>query len=357
MDKKTICIICGGVSTEHEISLLSSRFIIENIDLNKYNLKIIIISKKGNWFLYDGDINDIKKEQWLSKENHIKPVTISLLPNKKGFFIINNDNSVTFEKIDVVFPVLHGRNGEDGSLQALFKIANIPFVGCDYVSSAICMDKELSHIILNNANINTSSYIALTKYQFENSDFGILEDNCSKKLKYPMFVKPANAGSSIGVKKVLDKSQLFESIKKAFEIDKKIIIENCIYGKELECAVIGNDNPFASFYDYDAKYNNNDSILYIPAKISEEISKKIKETAIKAFKALGCSGMARIDFFLTNNNEIILNEPNTIPGFTGISMYPKLLMSSGLKSKEIIDKLIDLAFERYKQNLKYDIIS
>lgn len=363
--KKVIGIICGGVSTEHNISLLSSLFIMDNIDLEKYELKIIIISKTGDWYLYNGDKKYILDDKWFDKK-YIKPVTISLLPNKPGFFIINDDKSIKYEKIDIAFPVLHGRNGEDGTIQALFKIANIPYVGCDHVASMICMDKELTHIVLNNANIKTAPYFALTKFEFDNCNFELLEKNLKQKLDYPMFIKPANAGSSFGVNKAHDKSELLNYIIKAFEIDKKIVIEKCIYGKEIECAVIGNNEPFASivgeispcneFYDYDAKYNDDNSLLFVPARISENISNKIRETAKNAFKILGCCGMARIDFFVTEKDDIILNEPNTIPGFTNISMYPKLLMKSGFESKEIINKLIDLAFENFNQNLKYDKI-
>ena len=314
MKKTTIGVIFGGVSTEHEVSLVSSSFILENIDKNKYEIKMIGISKNGEWFLYSGNIENIKNNNWMNKE-YINPITISLIPNKKGFFIINNDNTIDFQKIDVVFPVLHGRNGEDGSIQALFKIANIPFVGCDYVSSALCMDKEFSHIILNNRNIKTTSFIAINKYEFNHSNFDTFENECKEKLEYPIFVKPANTGSSVGITKVKNKEELFKAIEKAFEIDKKIIIEKCVYGKEVECAVIGNNEPFASivgeispgneFYDYDAKYNDDNSLLYIPARISEEASNKIRETAKKAYKILGCSGLTRMDFFLTDDQEII----------------------------------------------------
>lgn len=366
MLKKHLGVIFGGLSTEYEVSLASATFILENIDLDKYELTMIGISKKGDWFLYEGDIKYIKTNQWLTKK-YIKPITISLNPNKKGIYILEHNNKITFKPIDIIFPVLHGRNGEDGSIQGLFKIAGIPFVGCDYVSSAICMDKELTHTILESNNIKTAPWIALNKYEFENSNFDILEEEYKLKLGYPMFIKPANAGSSVGVSKAKNKLELLQAINNAYKIDKKIIIEGFVSGKEIECAVIGNNKPFASilgeispsndFYDYNAKYNNQNSLLYIPAKISEENSDKIREIAKKAFKVLGCSGMARIDFFLTANNDIILNEPNTIPGFTAISMYPKLLMNSGLEKKEIINNLLELGFEYYNENSIYNNIS
>lgn len=366
MNKKIIGILFGGVSTEYEISLQSASFIIDSIDKEKYDIKTIGISKNGDWFIYRGNTEKIKNNSWLNEAN-TQLITLSLMQNQKGFFTTDKyKNNFQYEPIDVLFPVLHGRNGEDGSVQALCKLANIPFVGCDHSSSSICIDKELTHIMLEKAGIKTSPYTSLKEYEFSHSNFDDLEKKYKTQLGYPMFVKPANAGSSVGVSKANNKNELIESIKKAFQIDKKIVIEKCIVGQEIECAVIGNDEPFASilgeiapsneFYDYDAKYNDENSLLYIPANISSETSNKIRQTAIKAFKALSCSGMARIDFFLTKDKEIILNEPNTIPGFTNISMYPKLLMKSGFDSKKIINDLISLALEYYNNNLKYDEI-
>ncbi len=366
MKKQIIGIVFGGVSTEYEVSLQSASFIIDSIDREKFEIKTIGISKNGDWFIYRGNTEKIKNNSWLN-EADTQPITLSLTQNQKGFFTINEStNSIKYEPIDVLFPVLHGRNGEDGSIQALCKLANIPFVGCDHSSSSICMDKELTNIMLEKAGIKTTPYISLKEYEFSHSNFEDLEKKYENLFGYPMFVKPANAGSSVGISKASNKDELIASIKKAFEIDKKIIIEKCIVGKEVECAVIGNEEPFASilgeiapsneFYDYDAKYNDENSLLYIPARISDAISDKIRKIAIKAFKALSCSGMARIDFFLTKNEEIILNEPNTIPGFTNISMYPKLLIQSGFDAKTIINNLISLALESYNQNLKYDKI-
>lgn len=366
MKKKFIGVIFGGVSTEHNISLLSASFVIDNIDTDKFEIKKIGISKEGKWYLYSGDTSHIRNNTWLNK--HLtKPIALSLDPKKPGFFIIKDNGVTRFESVDVVFPVLHGKNGEDGSIQALLKIANIPCVGCDFVSSAICMDKDLTHTLLKNANINTTDHIALTDYEFKNSNFDELENKYKTRFNYPMFIKPANAGSSVGINKARNKNELLEYIKIALEVDKKIIIEPFVSGREIECAVIGNNEPFASilgeispgndFYDFDAKYNNTNSSLYIPANVSDQVSDQIRQIAIKAYKVLGCSGLTRIDFFLTPDNEIILNEPNTIPGFTEISMYIKLLVKSGFEQKEIITTLINLAFERHQLNLKYDTIN
>ncbi len=365
MLKKTVAVLFGGVTSEHDVSLVSASFVTKNIDLEKYDLKMIGISKVGEWFLYSGTIDNIANNSWLDP-NYIKPVTVSLIPQQKGFFVVENNEIKDFFKVDVIFSVIHGRNGEDGTLPALFKIAQIPFVGCDYISSAICMDKELTHILLQNNNIKNTDYVALKNHEFKQIDLDIFASHCEEKLKYPMFVKPANAGSSVGISKAYNRSELFDSIAKAFKIDKKIIIEKFVKGQEVECAVIGNDELFASipgeiapandFYDYDAKYNNANSLLYIPAKISSQIAEQVREIAKKAYSALGCSGMARVDFFVTDNQEIILNEINTIPGFTSISMYPKLLVESGFKPKEITTKLITLALEQHDQNVKYDQI-
>ncbi|MBP0979792.1 MAG: D-alanine--D-alanine ligase [Oscillospiraceae bacterium] len=365
MKKQVIGVVFGGVSKEHDISLLSASFVIDNIDTDKFEVKKIGISKKGQWFLYNGNTDNIRNNSWLNKD-FIKSITISLDPEKTGFFVLENNKISEFENIDIIFPVLHGKNGEDGSVQALFKIANIPCVGCDFVSSAICMDKDLTHRVLNSANIKTTPHLTLNSYEFKNLNFDELEDNYKKILGYPMFIKPANTGSSIGVNKAQNKEELLKYIKIAFEVDKKIIIEPFVSGREIECAVIGNEEPFASilgeispsndFYDFDAKYNNINSLLFIPAELPEQVSNQIRETAIKAYKALGCSGLTRVDFFLTDKNEIILNEPNTIPGFTEISMYTKLLVKSGFEQKEIITRLIELAIEKFQDDLKYNKI-
>lgn len=368
-DKKTVVVLFGGVTTEHEVSLSSASFVISNIDLDKYDVKIIGISKSGEWFLYSGPVEKIQDNSWC-EERYIKPVTISLVSKKKGFFVIENDQISDFLKADVIFSVIHGRNGEDGKLPALFEIAKIPFVGCDHLSGAICMDKDLTHIMLKNAGIKVVQHIVLNWFEFERlekfGEFDVFESKCEEKLNYPMFVKPANAGSSVGIQKAKNKSELKYAISNAFQFDKKIVIEEFVNGREIECAVIGNEDVFASvpgeilpsndFYDYDAKYRDSNSLLCIPADISDELAEEIKETAKKAYKVLGCSGMARVDFFLTDAQELFLNEPNTIPGFTSISMYPKLLMQSGFEAKEITTKLIQLAIKQHEFESRYNII-
>ena len=256
--------------------------------------------------------------------------------------------------MDVVFPVLHGKFGEDGTLQGLLDMSGIPYVGCGCFASAACMDKEYTHTVLEKNGVNMARYQVVRQ-----SDLGNLEAVCERiadELEYPLFVKPACSGSSVGVNKATCFEDLKNAVKLAFTHDKKVIVEEYIKGRELECAVLGTDNPFASdvgeilscndFYDYDAKYILGTSGLNIPADIPTDASKEIRETAVKAFKALGCFGLSRVDFFLADNGKVYLNELNTLPGFTSISMYPKLMEKLGIPYGELLDRLIKLAFER-----------
>ena len=263
------------------------------------------------------------------------------------------DNTCSLTKIDVVFPALHGQNGEDGAVQGLLKLSGIPYVGCDILSSADCMDKAVTHTILEANGIKMARWNSMMS-----SELNRLDDICeeiAEKLEYPVFVKPANSGSSVGVNKANSFEELKNAVKLAFSHDKKVIVEEYIKGRELECAVFGRENPFASavgeirscneFYDYEAKYILGTSGISVPADIPEDASKTIRETAVKAFKTMGCSGLARVDFFLKEDGSVILNEINTMPGFTQISMYPKLMEHMGISLSELIDKLIMLALD------------
>ena len=262
-------------------------------------------------------------------------------------------------RLDVIFPALHGKNGEDGTIQGLFQLSQIPYVGCDTESSAICMDKAVTHTLLSAADIEQAHYL-----WFYADRFDAAPDTIKKKIKarldFPVFVKPANAGSSVGVSKVERYEDLDEAIRKAAREDKKVIVEEGIRGQEVECAVLGNRDAQASivgeigasaqFYDYDDKYVNGTSQLYIPARLDEEVAEKIRRTAVRAYRLLGCSGLTRVDFFVTEgDHRVVLNELNTLPGFTSISMYPKLWMAMGLTYGELLDKLIDLAFQKAGQ--------
>lgn len=353
MAKQRIAVIFGGASSEHEVSCVSASSVIHNIPADTYEIVCIGITKKGRWLFYPGDWSLIADGSW-EKDPDCCPCFFSLDPAKRGIYKLLNDQSVSFLQIDCVFPVLHGKNGEDGTVQGLFDLSGIPYVGCDVCASALCMDKIFAHIVLADAGVPMAKYLVVKrsdKVRFEQIAEQVLET-----LRFPVFVKPANAGSSVGVSKAKDENELEQAIKLAFVHDSKVLIEETINGIEVECAVLGNEHPEASilgeitpaneFYDYEAKYQSENSELHIPARISQETSYKIRDIALTAYRALDCSGMARIDFFVTPTEEIVLNELNTIPGFTSISMYPKLWEATDLGYSALLSRLIALAVEK-----------
>lgn len=353
MSRIRVAVIFGGKSNEHDVSLVSATHVIKSIPKDKYKVIIIGITKKGHWMKYMGDIDDIASGKWEQHSDNV-PCVLSPDPLHKGFLVLGENGNVSYLKVDCVFPVLHGKNGEDGTIQGLFQLAEIPFVGCDVISSANCMDKELTHTILESHGIKTAKWFAMIESELDD-----LDEKCRQiesELTYPMFVKPANCGSSVGISKVKNLAELKKGIKIAFAHDKKVVVEQGLVGVECECAVMGNDKPIASiigeieaaneFYDYEAKYENAASKTIIPARFSDEVINKIRETAVKAYKSMGCAGLARVDFFLCENDEIVLNEINTLPGHTPISMYPKLMEYEGMSFNEQEDNLIKLALER-----------
>ena len=351
---KKALILFGGVSSEHDISLISAKSVIENTPKDKYDIITVGITKDGRWYLYTGDVENLPEDKWLCDKDKLKPAVIS--PDRADHGIIVLGEKTEKIKVDVVFPVLHGKNGEDGAVQGLLQLAGIPFVGCDMISSACCMDKVITNTLLDEAGIAQAKWLGLKEHEYKENGEEFIK-KAEEYLGYPIFVKPANAGSSVGVSKAADKDSLKRAIAKAFKEDTKLVLEEGITGKEIECAVLGNEEPIASlvgeiescndFYDYDAKYINEASKLYIPARIEQKISDEIRETAVRAYKALGCSGLARVDFFVREgDNKVLLNEPNTIPGFTSISMYPKMFQKSGVEYPELIDRLFMLACER-----------
>lgn len=336
-------LIFGGKSAEHAVSLRSAKNIYKAIDKKKFNLILVGISKKGEWFLYDS----IPEEEIRDNGNRL-----TVIPGDSNYFLKLRNEKI---KVDIVFPILHGPNGEDGTIQGLFKMANIPFVGSSILGSAVAMDKVVSKRLLRENGVQVVDYLTLRN----SNNF---KEKVEEKFNYPVFVKPANMGSSVGISKAKERKELKKAVKKAFRYDRKIIIEEAIDGRELECSVLGNDIPKASkvgeiitgdFYSYKEKYSDDSQTkLKIPAEINSKLEKKIKEQAIKAFKALNCEGMARVDF-LVENGDIYVNELNTIPGFTKISMYPKLWKVAGIDYKELISNLLDLAVERF--NLEKDL--
>lgn len=286
---------------------------------------------------------------------------LALVPGKQEEQLVQLSGQQTPGSLDVVFPILHGPFGEDGTVQGLLKLANIPFVGAGVLGSAVGMDKDVMKRLLRDAGIPIARFIVLNKYSADEVAF----DDAREQLGRPLFIKPANLGSSVGIHKVRDREEFDRAVRDAFKYDNKVLIEECIIGREIECSVLGNDQPVASvlgeilpsheFYSYEAKYlDENGAVLEIPAKLPPEISERIRQTAIKTFSVLCCEGMARVDFFLRNGEEIIVNEINTIPGFTRISMYPKLWEASGLPYGELIDRLIGLAIEKFGREKKLE---
>lgn len=351
MKKKTIGILFGGVSSEHDISTISAMGIINNIDKEKYNLVLIGITKKGEWCLFDDDVSLLPNDKWLNSDS-LKKAAIS--PDTAVHGLVTEDGKKIY--LDAVFPVLHGKNGEDGTVQGLLQLAQIPFVGCDSTSSGVCMDKSITNAVSDAFGIDQAKWYSFTKYDYhKNPEFYIKE--AEKKLGYPIFVKPANAGSSVGISKAVNINELKKGIETAFKEDKKVVLEEFIDGFEVECAVLGNEEPIAAevgqilaaadFYDFDAKYNNPQSQTLIPAELPTQKRDEIRKIALSAYKAMGCEGLSRVDFFVSKKDgRVLLNEINTIPGQTPISMYPKLFESVGVSYSELIDKLIELAISR-----------
>ena len=350
--KKKVLVLFGGVSSEHDVSLKSASSVIKNIPEDKYEIIPMGITKEGRCFVFSGSPDLLPDSNWLADESLLEPAVISCDRSHHGIIRLA-DGSV--ERVDVVFPVLHGKNGEDGTMQGLLEISGIPYVGCNTTASAVCMDKAVTNAMADFYGIPQAKWTSFDKYAYSADKTAVLA-SAAEKLGFPIFVKPANAGSSVGISKAKDITELEAACEKAFEHDKKLVLEESITGVEVECAVLGNDEPIASvigevvpcneFYDYDAKYLANESELHIPARLSDDMLKKVADSAIRAYRALGCSGFTRVDFFVCANGDILLNEPNTIPGFTSISMYPKLFAASGIPYSELLDRLINYALER-----------
>jgi len=353
--KKKICVIFGGESTEYEVSLRSAYSVIENLDKELYEIITVGISKNGEWFLYEGDYCKIPADDWYN--DSLKHVNIMHGSKSSSLLVLNADNT-TYSKIefDVAFPVLHGKNGEDGTIQGLFELSGIKYVGVGVIASSVGMDKTFAKIVFKDALIPQANWVTVCEHEKNKLNCKIAE--AEEKLSYPMFVKPANAGSSIGIGKAKNREQLIECINEAFKYDRKILIEEFLTGHEVECAVLGNrGNITAScvgeivasqeFYTYDAKYSSDStSELHIPAKLTPTYSEKVRELAIKAFEALDGKGLSRVDFFVDEEkNKVCINEINTLPGFTNISMYPKLFEASGICYSDLLTKLIEIAEE------------
>ncbi len=348
MGKKRLGVIFGGTSTEHEVSIVSGTSVIKNLNKEKYEIYPIYIDKAGEWYEFELD-------------NKTYKVGDEIVGTKKIENIWNY-----LKTMDILFPVLHGLQGEDGTIQGMFELLKIPYVGTRVLGSSVCMDKVYSKIIFEKAKLNQAKYVYIRKFEdqyiYINEDFSeeVLDiqetvNKIMEKIDFPMFVKPSNSGSSVGISKAKNKDELINSIIEASKFDKKILIEENINGREIECAVLGNEEvkasvlgeilPAEAFYSFSAKYQNSDSKTVEAPDLPEELTKKVRELAVKAYKAADCQGLSRVDFFVDDKeNKIYINEINTLPGFTEISMYPKLWEKSGLTYTELLDMLIELAY-------------
>ena len=355
MKKINVCVLFGGVSPEHEVSLRSAESVLSNMDPEKYNIFPVGITKSGEWILYGGtDYSWLPTGRWLEHPGN-RPALISPV---RGQGLVTFENDCAVQTVpDVVFPVLHGENGEDGAMQGLLQLAGIPYVGPHVAASAVAMDKTLTKLVMDHEGIPQADWVLVRNSELPGRmDAAVAR--VEEKFTYPVFVKPAGTGSSVGVSKAVDRESLISALDHAGQFDEKILVEEFVPGKEIEVAVIGNNSPAASvcgeidsgaeFYDYEAKYVTDTSVAYIPARIDEETAEKVRELAVKAYRAVGSQGLSRVDFFVTHtDNRIVFNEINTLPGFTSISMYPKLFAASGIPYGQLIDELINLALEAF----------
>jgi len=352
MKKLSVCVLFGGISPEHEVSLRSAESVLNNIDHEKYHVFPVGITKEGDWILFGGDdYGMLPAGTWQSHDGN-RRATISPV-HGQGLLSFEND-CVVRERIDVVFPVLHGAGGEDGAIQGLLEIAGIPYVGPHIAASAACMDKCMTKLVADQAGVVQADWLLVTRASFDHSADATVEA-VESRFAYPVFVKPAGTGSSVGVSKAKNREALLQALETALSFDRKVLVEEFIDGQEVECAILGNDTPMASvcgevdsgadFYDYEAKYISDSSNLYIPARISDASAEQVRDTAVRIYEALGCCGLSRVDFFVQKDGRVVFNEINTIPGFTSISMYPKLFEASGIPYAELIDQLLQLAMD------------
>ena len=353
----SLAVIFGGQSSEHEVSLMSATSILENLDPARYQVYQVGITKEGRWLLCNGPVSSLKDGSW---QQNAVPAFLAPDPSVHGLVVLEGERVRTIH-LDCIFSALHGKNGEDGSIQGLFRFSGVPFVGCGVLSSAVCMDKAVTHTLLSAANIRQAHYLWFYSHRYDAAP-DVVRNKIEARLNFPVFVKPANAGSSVGVSKVESPDGLDEAIRKAAREDGKIIVEEGVAGQEVECAVLGSRDgaqasmvgeigASAQFYDYDDKYVNGTSQLYIPARLEDSVAEEIRETAVRAYRLLGCTGLARVDFFVTKEGgQVVLNEINTLPGFTSISMYPKLWMAEGYTYGGLLDRLVELALEEAAGN-------
>lgn len=350
MSKIKLAVLFGGASSEYSISLLSAASVLRNLDKEKYEIFQIGITRDGRWLYYTGPVDAIEDGTWTEDADN-KSCMIPADPSSRCIVVMDNSN-ISYLSIEAVFPVLHGRNGEDGAIQGLLTMSGLPYVGCGVLASANCMDKGVTNTLLQAAGIPQAKFVF-----FQASEAAQAYGRVEAELGYPVFVKPANAGSSVGISKAYDRAGLESAVALAAVHDSKIVVEEAVDAIEVECAVLGNSEPEVSpvgeiapasdFYDFEAKYLDDNTALYIPARLDPDTTEKIRGVARKAYQVMGCQGMARVDFFVRRSDgAVLLNELNTIPGFTSISMYPKVFAQAGVSYPQLLDRLIALAIER-----------
>lgn len=351
--KQNICVLFGGVSPEHEVSLRSAESILNNMNADTYDIYPVGITKEGRWRYFPGtDYSMLPANTW---ESHPGVCDAAISPARGQGLLLWKKGGMESVHIDCVFPVLHGENGEDGSIQGLMQVAGIPCVGPGVAASASSMDKTITKLLVGETGVRQANWYLARRESIANSLDKLVAD-IEQGGEYPLFVKPSGTGSSVGVSKVRNTQELKAALQLAAQYDSKVLVEEFISGHEVEVAVLGNENPVASvvgeiiagaeFYDYQAKYHSNDSRTEIPADLPETATEALREAAVTVYKAMGCHGLSRVDFFLTyEDSQVVFNEINTLPGFTSISMYPKLFEASGLPYGKLIDELIRLAME------------
>ena len=354
-NRKNIAILFGGNSSEYSVSLESASAVIRNLNREKYNPVLVGITQSGEWFYFTGDVEKVAQDKWCNKKDCL-PAAFSPNPGKKALLVFGSEG-ITEIPVDAAFPVMHGKNGEDGTVQGLIELAKIPLVGCGVLASALCMDKDRAHKLAALAGVRVPQALVLEKLGMEDEDVseGLYQEavGFAAEIGYPVFVKPVKAGSSYGITKVLQEEQLAAAVKLAFEHDNQVILEENIDGFEVGCAVLGTKELLVGevdeielsggFFDFTEKYTLKTSSIYVPARIAPEKAAEIKETAKKIYRALGCAGFARVDMFLTPEGEIVFNEVNTIPGFTEHSRYPGMMKAVGISFEEIVERIIAMA--------------
>ncbi len=344
--RKRIAVIFGGHSSEYEVSLQSAFSVLQNMNENKFEVFPVGITREGEWYHYTGGLEQIRDNSWAEEKENLHSVAVSQSRPAPGFLVFDGDGCRRIP-VDLVLPVLHGRNGEDGTLQGLFELAGIPVAGCGTLSSALCMDKDRAHKLVGLAGIAVPKAVA-----FRQADQEAACRKVKESLSCPLFVKPLRAGSSLGITRITKMQELVPAVEFAFTYDTEVIVEEEVDGSEVGCAILGDEvltvgrvdevALSGSFFDYTEKYTLQSSRIYMPARVERKTEERIQETAMAIYRTLGCSGFARVDMFYTSSGEIVFNEVNTIPGFTSHSRYPNMMKGIGLSFTEVLDKLLSL---------------